>query len=64
MMCPSTRCKYANGDRYEGCWLQGLPGGGSGSMLYSNGEKYTGEWSRGRFVCLLNNLVYVLRSVA
>jgi len=38
----------ANGDIYEGGWLDGKPHG-QGVMNYANGSRYNGDWLNGEF---------------
>ena len=38
---------YANGNIYEGEWLNGRANG-KGKMIYANGDKYEGEWLNGQ----------------
>ena len=35
------KCKYANGDVYDGAWIADVRAG-AGSCNYENGDKYTG----------------------
>ena len=37
---------YANGDRYEGDWVNNNKSG-SGTFVYSTGDRYEGEWKNG-----------------
>jgi hypothetical protein len=38
---------YANGDKYEGSWLNNRAEG-KGSMIFANGDRYDGMWSGGK----------------
>ena len=42
----SGTCNYANGERYEGFWKNGIPSG-KGIYYYANGERYDGFWKNG-----------------
>jgi hypothetical protein len=39
--------KFANGNRYEGEWANGVISG-TGTLHIANGDKYTGEWKDGK----------------
>lgn len=39
--------KFANGNRYEGEWANGVISG-KGALHIANGDKYTGEWKDGK----------------
>ena len=39
--------RLANGDRYTGEWLAGVPSG-QGRCLFGNGDRYDGEWLAGK----------------
>lgn len=42
------KCKYANGDEYEGGWVNDLRCG-HGTMIFCNGDRYTGQWQHNDF---------------
>lgn len=56
MLCDvAGKCRFANGDKYEGQWQAGKRHG-QGVCLHANGDQYKGQWQadaqHGSGVCI------------
>ncbi|SVE12888.1 uncharacterized protein METZ01_LOCUS465742, partial [marine metagenome] len=54
-ICNVGNHTYANGDKYDGLWKDGLRHG-QGTMTYANGDSYDGDWMSGKIDEKLSNI--------